>query len=53
MFENKVDLNKELGLILDECRSYTKEGHVASYIPELAKADASKRIGSISSTPFI
>lgn len=42
MFENKVDLNKELGAILDECRSYTKEGRVASYIPELAKADASK-----------
>ena len=42
MFENKIDLNKELGEILDECRPYTKEGHVASYIPELAKADASK-----------
>ena len=42
MFENKIDLNKELGEILDECRSYTNEGRVASYIPELAKADASK-----------
>ena len=42
MFENKIDLNKELGEILDECRPYTKEGRVASYIPELAKADASK-----------
>lgn len=26
--------------LLEECRSYTGEGHLASYIPELAKADA-------------
>ena len=25
--------------LLDECRHYTKEGAVATYIPELAKAD--------------
>ena len=25
--------------ILNECRSYTKKGKVASYIPELAKAN--------------
>lgn len=25
--------------LLEECRPYTKQGHVATYIPELAKAD--------------
>ena len=37
-----MDMNKELNEILAECRSFTNEGHVASYIPELAKADPSK-----------
>jgi len=41
MLKLNFDLNKELGAILDECRPYTKDGRVASYIPELAKADAS------------
>ncbi len=39
MLENKNDFNNDLGQILDECRPYTKEGRVATYIPELAKAD--------------
>ncbi len=42
MLKLDFDLNKELGGILDECRSYTAQGRVASYIPELAKADASR-----------
>lgn len=40
--EERFDLDKELGAILDECRPYTKKGRVASYIPELAKADPSR-----------
>ena len=32
-------MNQFLNEVIDECRSYTQKGHVASYIPELAKAD--------------
>lgn len=32
-------MNKILDDILEECRQYTQQGEVASYIPELAKAD--------------
>lgn len=32
-------MNKILDDILEECREYTKQGEVASYIPELAKAN--------------
>lgn len=32
-------MNKLLNKILEDCHKYTKEGAVASYIPELAKAD--------------
>ena len=42
MFEDMIELNSELGAILEECRPYAREGRVASYIPELAKADASR-----------
>ena len=42
MRENMIDLNKELEAVLAECRPYTCEGRVASYIPELAKADPDK-----------
>lgn len=31
-------MNKTLRAVLEDCRKYTKEGEVASYIPELAKA---------------
>ena len=31
-----------LETLLEECRPYTAEGHVATYIPELAKGDPSK-----------
>ena len=41
-FENTVDLNGELERIVADCRHYTKDGKVASYIPELAKADPNK-----------
>lgn len=41
MLDNRNEMNNALESILAECRSYTKEGRVASYIPELAKADAS------------
>jgi glutaminase len=41
-FENKIDINKDLDRILDECRPCISEGKVASYIPELAKSDPSK-----------
>jgi glutaminase len=40
--ENKLDFNMELSCVLDECRRYMSEGKVASYIPELAKADPTK-----------
>lgn len=36
------NFNEELNKILDECRQYTTEGRVATYIPELAKADPKK-----------
>lgn len=42
MLKDKNETNKALEEILVECRPYTKEGRVASYIPELAKADADK-----------
>lgn len=32
-------MNELLNRIIDECRVYTQEGNVASYIPELAKSD--------------
>jgi len=35
-------MNQVLEKILENCRRYTLEGHVASYIPELAKADREK-----------
>lgn len=35
----KNKFNRELASIVEECRKYTKDGRVASYIPELAKAD--------------
>ncbi len=35
-------MDKLLNEILDNCRKYTKEGKVADYIPELAKADVNK-----------
>ena len=33
-------MERMLGRILEECKSYTKQGALASYIPELAKANA-------------
>ena len=42
MHFDAMDLNNELENIIDECRQYTCCGKVASYIPELAKADPSK-----------
>ena len=36
------NFNFELEKIVEECRPYTKEGHVATYIPELAKVDTTK-----------
>lgn len=41
MLDNRNEMNNALESILAECRPYTKDGRVASYIPELAKADAS------------
>ncbi len=35
-------MNSLLENILDECRKYTKDGKLASYIPELTKADPEK-----------
>ena len=35
-------MNSLLNRILDECRKYTKDGKLASYIPELTKADPDK-----------
>ena len=35
-------MNQLLEEILNNCRSYTKEGKLASYIPELEKADPGK-----------
>ena len=35
-------MNALLNDILKDCAHYTKEGAVANYIPELAKADADK-----------
>lgn len=32
-------MNEFLNEVLEKCRIYTQQGHVASYIPELAKAD--------------
>ena len=32
-------MNQILHDLIDECRHFTKEGHVATYIPELANAD--------------
>ena len=40
--DKNCDINIELGRILEECRPFAKEGRVASYIPELAKADPDK-----------
>ena len=37
-----VEINKELEKMIAECRHYIKDGAVASYIPELAKADPEK-----------
>ena len=42
MMENKIELNEVLEAILADCRPFTSEGRVASYIPELAKADPDK-----------
>ena len=42
MYENVEDLNILLDQIIEECRSYSKNGRVASYIPELSKADPDK-----------
>lgn len=42
MRKNLNSLNDQLAQILDECRDCFKEGNVATYIPELAKADAKK-----------
>ena len=36
------DFNRELDAILEDCRRYIGEGQVASYIPELAKADVNQ-----------
>lgn len=36
-----MDFNAELEKIVEECRPYVNEGAVATYIPELAKADKS------------
>ena len=41
-FENTTDINGELERIVADCRHYTNDGKVASYIPELAKADPNK-----------
>ena len=38
-------MNTLLQQILDACRPYTKEGRVANYIPELAKADMKRYYG--------
>ena len=38
----EIILEKLLNDILNECRHYTSEGRVATYIPELAKADTSE-----------
>ena len=35
-------MDELLEQLLDTCRPYTQEGAVASYIPELAKADAGR-----------
>ena len=40
--ENTTEFNNELSLILESCRKYTKDGRLASYIPELLKADSEK-----------
>ena len=42
MNENMKDLNSKLAQIVEDCRHYAKEGAVATYIPELAKADTDK-----------
>lgn len=43
-------MQERLERILEECRKYTQEGEVASYIPELAKADRNE-IGIYVATP--
>ena len=35
-------MNLRLKRILDDCRYYTQQGHVATYIPQLAKVDPEK-----------
>ena len=35
-------MNTLLARILSDCRHYTQQGHVATYIPELAKVDSEK-----------
>lgn len=35
-------MNLRLKRILDDCRHYTEQGHVATYIPQLAKMDPEK-----------
>lgn len=35
-------MNGLLNRVLEECKPYTAQGHVATYIPELANADSSK-----------
>lgn len=37
--KRKIYMNKLLEEILNTCRKFTKSGEVASYIPELKKAD--------------
>lgn len=39
ILKGKIQMNTLLKKILEECYNYTQEGKVASYIPELAKAD--------------
>ena len=38
--EGVEDMNSLLNKLIEECRPYTNQGHVATYIPELANAKA-------------
>ena len=38
--EGVEDMNSLLNKLIEECRPYTNQGHVATYIPELANANA-------------
>ena len=42
MLEFTTDFNSELKKIIEKCQGYSKKGKVATYIPELAKADSDK-----------